>query len=116
MMSDLAVLVLAGGLVTTGALLAFVVVPLLVRLRRLSAQAEKLLRDLDGDLPAMLKQARRTLEHLDGTLVEKLPALVSQATSTLERLDPSLSADLPGLIRETAQTVRRLNGDARSLE
>jgi len=108
---DLAAVAVIAAALGSGALLVFVVVPLLMRVRTLTVATEKLVQDLDVALPALVKQTNRTLVHLDATLVDKLPNLVTRTTRTLELLEGSLSAELPGLIRETTHTVRRLNGD-----
>jgi hypothetical protein len=95
-----AVVVLAAG-----AFVMLFVVPLLAQLRRLSAEAERLLHHLNGDLPSLVKQTTQTLKNLDATLVENLPTLITCTTGTLQ-------TELPGLIRETTHVVRRMNGTA----
>jgi hypothetical protein len=80
------VLVLGAGALA-GAFVVLSVVPLLARLRRLTAEAERLLHHLGADLPPLVRQTTQTLKNLDGTLAENLPALVARTTGTLSALD-----------------------------
>jgi hypothetical protein len=67
-MDGMIVLVAAVLMIAAGAFVLLSVVPLLAQLRRMSAEAERLLQQLNSGLPPLLKQTSHTLENVPAIL------------------------------------------------